>query len=287
MLQTLQDSVQQIAETADAWKETKKERLAFAKVRNAELSYAKQLRRIARHIHDLVAGLQPGDVSAYDTLQRILEQYSYLLRPWAYSVAKSMLAEVSRRDLMAWKQHSKVMGIELRELLVNTPIGEELAFLLEQQVDLITSLPREAARRVHELVSGNLYSGARSSEVAKEIMKTGLVAQSRADMIARTETARAQSTLTMVRAKAVGSTHYVWMTVKDFRVRPELGIRDFRKLNTLAMGSHRKLHGTVQSWEDPPIVSPQGHRGHPGTWVNCRCYASPILRDLDERSVES
>ena len=266
--------------TADKWRETKKEREAFSKVRNAELNYSRQLRKIAKHIHDLIRGLQPGDAAAYDTLQRVLEQYAYILRPWAYSVAKAMLAEVSRRDLQAWKRYSNQMGIELQRQLLNTPVGDELAQILEQQVDLITSLPREASRRVHDLVTGNLYSGARASEVAKEIMRTGLVTESRANLIARTETARAASALTQVRARNVGSPGYIWRTARDFRVRPEIGTKNFSRLNTIARGSHRALEGTYHAWNDPPVIDPTGKRGHPGNIYNCRCYAEPILPDL-------
>jgi SPP1 gp7 family putative phage head morphogenesis protein len=265
--------------TFDAYQETQQERAAFAKIRNSERYYGAQLRKIANAIETLVNGMQPDNAADLDTLQRILERYSDLLRPWARSVARRMLADVERRDRTAWIKYSRFMGVTLRHELLNTPIGEDLNLLMDQQVNLITSLPLEAARRVHDIAIGNLYGGERASEIVKQIMLTGQVTKARANLIARTETSRASTMLTMARAKQIGSTGYIWRSSRDYKVRPELGIRNFAKLNTLPMGSHRKLDGTFHAWTDPPIADPSGVRAHPGAIYNCRCYAEPVLPD--------
>jgi uncharacterized protein with gpF-like domain len=102
---------------------------------------------------------------------------------------------------------------------------------------------------------------------------------SHARLIARTETARTASVLTEVRAKSVGSEGYIWRTSLDADVRPKIGTPNFAKLNTLAMGSHRKLEGTFHRWDDPPIASENGERAHPGQIYNCRCWPEPVLPD--------
>jgi SPP1 gp7 family putative phage head morphogenesis protein len=188
-----------------------------------------------------------------------------------------MLADVERRDRRAWVTYSRMMGTQLRHELLDTPLGDTYQQLMDQQVDLITSLPLEAAKRVHTLVTEKLFTGTRATEVAKQIMQTGEVTQARANLIARTETSRAATTVTQARAQFIGSPGYIWRTARDYKVRPETGIPHFASLNTLAMGSHRKLEGTFHLWTDPPIADPTGIRAHPGSIWNCRCYPEPVI----------
>ena len=94
--------------------------------------------------------------------------------------------------------------------------------------------------------------------------------EARARLIARTETAKAATTLTRVRAQRIGAEWYVWRTSDDARVR----------------SSHEHMEGVLVSWNDPP--SPEKLIGmkdygayHAGEFPNCRCYAQPLL-DYDE-----
>jgi SPP1 gp7 family putative phage head morphogenesis protein len=242
--------------------ETRREREAFAKVRNAEHAYATKLRQVARHIGDLVKVFDPDNPGQVETLTRVLERYADILRPWAKSVAAQMLADVSRRDETAWSQYARFMGLELRQQLRNAPVGHELARLLDDQVDLITSLPLEAARRVQKIALSQLYTGQRANTLAEEILRTGAVTRSRAETIARTETSRAASGLTTIRAQHIGCTHFVWRTARDWKVRP----------------LHKKLDGTVWRFDEPPIIGENGEKGLPGTIYNCRCIIEPILK---------
>jgi SPP1 gp7 family putative phage head morphogenesis protein len=59
--------------------------------------------------------------------------------------------------------------------------------------------------------------------------------------------------------RALGRVFYTWRTRRDGRVR----------------SSHRALEGTQQRWDDPPVISLDGRRGHPGEDFNCRCIALP------------
>jgi SPP1 gp7 family putative phage head morphogenesis protein len=247
--------------TVDARRDTIRERAAFTKVRNADYAYSVQLRKIAKHIGDLTKGVNPANREQVDMLQRMLERYADIIRPWALNAARRMLDDVARRDERAWRTHARIMGRELQRQLFDAPIGNALQKLLDDQVTLITSLPIEAARRVHDLATGNLYTGARASEIAKEILATGEVTQSRANLIARTEVTRAASMLTQVRAEAIGSEGYVWRTARDIIVRP----------------THRKMEGKFVRWDTPPEVDP-GKFYHAGMFPNCRCYCEPVIK---------
>ncbi|MBB4303502.1 hypothetical protein GGD81_002545 [Rhodobium orientis] len=56
------------------------------------------------------------------------------------------------------------------------------------------------------------------------------------------------------------TTHYVWRTRGDRKVRP----------------SHAKNNGKIFAWDDPPST------GHPGEEYGCRCWAEPYDQDVAE-----
>ncbi|MBY4751880.1 minor capsid protein [Burkholderia dolosa] len=211
----------------------------------------------------LVDGFPPGDPAAAPTIEQLLRRYAEALTPWAEATAARMLEDLNRRDEQAWMQQAQEMSRALRDELRRAPTGETMRALMAEQVTLIKSIPLEAAERVHRLTIEALEDSTRAAAISKEIQRSGEVAKSRADLIARTEVSRAATSLTEARARAVGSTHYRWVTSGDSDVRP----------------GHRALNGKVFAWNDPPEVNENGRimRHHPGQIWNCRCYAEPIL----------
>lgn len=186
-----------------------------------------------------------------------------MLDDWASAVARRMLADVAARDERAWMAVSREMGSGIARIVRETPIGEAMRQKMAEQVGLIKSLPREAGERVHRLVIEAQETGARADVIAREIMRTGEVARSRANLIARTEIGRAASTLTQVRAEAIGSVGYIWRTSRDSDVRP----------------SHKRMEGRFVAWDAPPELD--GMTGHAGALPNCRCYAEPVIPEAD------
>jgi SPP1 gp7 family putative phage head morphogenesis protein len=240
------------------------DRKAFAAVRRAEAEYARQLRKVARHVGHIIAGVPVTDSARVPELQRALNKYAEAITPWATAVATRMIEDVSRRDKNAWAKYSADMSRALKVEIETAPTGRAFAELLTEQVRYIRSLPIEAGERVHQLTIEALLDGGRAREVAKEIARSGEVTISRANLIARTEVARTASGLVQVRAEYVGSDSYVWRTSKDSDVREQ----------------HRELEGKVIRWSNPPIAGPNGQRYHAGQGPNCRCYPEPIIPDF-------
>jgi SPP1 gp7 family putative phage head morphogenesis protein len=232
----------------------------FIRTRKAETFFATKLRKIGRHIGDIVSAFDPADPAGQAQMQTMLEKYAQTLGPWATAVTSRMHADVAARDRDAWKKAAAQMGTALHREIDTAPTGQALWRLLNEQTHLITSLPIEAAQRVQMLAVKGLQEGTRPKEIAEEIMRSGEVSKARATMIARTETARTASVLTQVRAQHIGSTHFVWETARDGNVRP----------------NHRRLQGKVFAWNDPPECDPP-HRALPGQIWNCRCFASPVI----------
>jgi SPP1 gp7 family putative phage head morphogenesis protein len=243
-------------------REAARRKRAFLKVRRAELQYRNQLRKVARQIGDIVRGFGAWTPGAPEQIVVTLHRYAEAIDPWARAVAARMLADVSKRDELAWKELSKDMARNVRREIQQAPTGQTLRRLQEEQVTLIKSIPIDAAQRVHEIATGQLYSGQRADVLRAEIMQTGLVSRSKADLIARTETSRASSNLVQARATHIGSQGYVWRTAKDEAVRP----------------SHREMEGQYVRWDDPPTLD--NLTGHAGALPNCRCYSEPVFADV-------
>lgn len=202
-------------------------------------------------------------MSAVPTLTQVLEGYAKLLEPWAERTAARMLADVDARDREAWRRLGNDISTQLHRDLQNTPVGLQMRELLAEQVGLIKSLPIEAAKRVHKLTLEGLSDSTRAAALKAEILRSGEVTESRAMLIARTEVARTASMLTQTRAKAAGSTHYIWRTSHDGDVRP----------------GHKAMEGKVCEWANPPAVNENGRIMHhgPGEIWNCRCWPEALL----------
>jgi SPP1 gp7 family putative phage head morphogenesis protein len=236
--------------------------------RASETAYNTRLRGVARAISDIIKGyVNPTDALSNIDLHLIhaaLAKYADLIKPWARTVARSMLADVARRNDQQWFANSKEMGRALRAELTQAPTGMILAALQDDQVELITSLPLKASQRVHELTQQALVDSRRASDIAKDILQTGKVTEARARLIARTEVSRAQSNLTQSRAMFAGSQGYIWRTSKDGDVRD----------------THRAMEGVYVPWDKPPKTDKNLDPYHAGCGPNCRCWAEPVLPDL-------
>lgn len=255
---------------AQARAERKQARERFNHAKRATKVFERQLRAVARQVGVIVNGMTSrGRVLAPEQLMHSLRRYSDLLRPWAQHVSASMIAEVAQRDELAWTRMGREIGRELRTEIRSAPTGQLMKQLMAERVDLITSLPTKAAERVHKLtIEAMSETGARAAEIAKEIMRTGHVTESRAMLIARTEVSSTASVFTEARARHVGSEGYFWRTVGDSDVRHD----------------HARLDGKFIPWDDPPIAGTgkggAAVRYHAGRGPNCRCYPEPSLPDV-------
>lgn len=226
------------------------------KFKGPEREYIRQLRKIAAHVGDIIRAFpNPEDAQK---VAAVLDKYSDALDHWAHATAKRMLTSVERRDLNAWRTLTKQMSVALRREIESAPTGNVMQQLLGEQIGHIKSIPLDAAKRVHKLILEGQGS-TRAGDVAKEIMRSGQVARSRAELIAITETGRAATTLTQARAQHIGSQGYIWRTVKDGHVRD----------------SHHKMEGKFVRWDSPPTLD--GLTGHASCLPRCRCFPEPVF----------
>ena len=222
--------------------------MGFAHSKAIERRYAAQLAKVAKEVGKLAARFA-DDVPG---LVRALKEYAARLEPWAADVASRFIGEVDKANARAWAEKSQTIAKALKGDVAKSAIGLAAQERHFAQVTLITSLPLEAAARAQKLAEDAARGGKRAGDVRDAILETEKVTASRAQLIARTEIAKANAALTEARAQMAGITHYIWRTMQDEDVRE----------------SHAALEGQIFAFDAPPIVD-EGGSYNPGGVYNC------------------
>lgn len=241
----------------------------------AERAFYKQLKKVAQ-ISGTIVDEHADGAKLIDekAMTRELKRYSERLEPWATRQALKMIQTVAKSNKRAYQEKSKAIGTALKTGFVEEETGQVALALLNEQVVLIKSIPLEAGLRAQRIAYEAATSGLRAvpdedtiRRLEDEMGLSTEVATSRALLIARTETARANAAINQSRAVAVGSGQYRWHNSGDGAVR------DSHKTY-----KGKRLQGMIFSWDNPPTLD-DGMTGHPGTFPNCRCFAEPIFTD--------
>lgn len=228
--------------------------------------------RVAGHIVEShVDGVK---ITNTNNMQKALEDYSKLITPWANRQSLKLLEKVQKSNKKAYQKKSQAIGVALNHNVAEREVGATARKLLNEQVALIKSIPLEAGLRAQKIAEEAFFHGNRAvpdqgiiDELQKEMGLSTEVAISRAQLIARTETARANASINQARAQAVGSNQYRWHNSGDGAVRESHKIY-----------KGKKLQGMIFSWDAPPTLD-DGMTGHPGTFPNCRCFAEPVFNE--------
>jgi SPP1 gp7 family putative phage head morphogenesis protein len=151
--------------------------------------------------------------------------------------------EIQTERLLWYQQHVDLIEAGVRG--PSEPDSLRSRSLLEDVADHI--------RAAHE-------QGLRVEDIAGGIRERYGVSTKRAELIARDQVLKLNGRLARARQQSTGITEYTWVSSRDKRVRK----------------THADLHGTRQSWANPPPVGGARHE-HPGGDYQCRCIAKPVL----------
>lgn len=208
--------------------------------------------------------------------------FDYLQGPsneLAERIARSMVTAVRVRNAQGWRaaanESTKSRLIHrLMQQELSGPVGREMERLVRQNASLIRTLPSDIAEKTNAFIASQQRRGIRSETIAKALQ--GRLPEMRAAsvrLLARTETAKAETAVTQARAESLGIGYYEWRTSEDGRVR----------------FSHKKMDGVLCKFSDAPapeaLAGEKSTLGHyaPGGCPNCRCLALPLV-SLDEVS---
>lgn len=247
----------------------------FKPSKAATSQFYRQLRKVAEASGHIVERHADGaKLIDEKAMQKELKNYSEQLAPWATRQAARMLQTVQKSNKRAYREKSKAIA---KAVSYEVPEAEKVmtaASMLFEQVDLIKSIPLEAGLRAQKIALEAALEGSRAQanedtirELEQQMGFSTKVAKTRAMLIARTETARANASINQVRATSVGSKYYRWHNSGDEAVR-----------HSHRIYKGRPIQGRIFSWDEPPTLS-DGMTGHPGTFPNCRCFAEPIFDD--------
>lgn len=244
----------------------------------AERKFAKALKMVARasgHIIDRhidVDGVGLGVIINEPGMTKALNDYAKTLTPWAKRQSAKLLEQVRNSNTRAYQNKSKAIGKAIKLEAYDSHVGIIARALMDEQVELIRSIPIEAGRRAQKIAFEAALAGTRAApdkdtvaELQKQLGMSTEVAETRALLIARTETARSNAAINQARAMSVGSNQYRWHNSGDSAVR------DSHKRY-----KGKRLQGMIFSWDHPPTLD-DGMTGHPGTFPNCRCFAEPVF----------
>lgn len=192
----------------------------------------------------------------------------------ARMAAMAMATQVMQNGYRTWREAAAAgsKGTEIYYALTKE-LNKSNTFreIIDRNAELIKSVPADATQTLSRAMAEGYEAGVRPEDLKADILnRFSDLTEAKAQLIARTETSKAATALTRVRAQRIGAEWYVWRTSDDARVR----------------SSHAHMDGVLVNWNDPP--SPEKLIGmkdygsyHAGEFPNCRCYAEPLL-DYDD-----
>ncbi len=132
----------------------------------------------------------------------------------------------------------------------------------------IRNFTAKEVKRLRAEIKEHVLKGGRFEHIQASIRKSYGVTERKAKFLARQETSLLMSKFKKARYTEAGSHEYRWRCVAG---SPKHPVRP----------SHKKLDGTIQRWDSPPITTAPSQpirRCHPGEDFECRCTAIPVVR---------
>jgi SPP1 gp7 family putative phage head morphogenesis protein len=156
-----------------------------------------------------------------------------------------------------YKAMRDAVGVDVSYIIQSEGLDDILIATTRENVGLIRSIPEDYFRKIENVVFSNITQGTSANSMIKQIQKIGRVTASRAKLIARDQNSKLNSALNQQRQQNLGIEEYVWRASDDGRVRID----------------HNLNNGKTFRWDSPPKKT-----GHPGSEVQCRCIAQPIIK---------
>ena len=235
-----------------------------------EKRYQRTLKRAMKILQQNLNGLR----NPREILREIKKfSNSHEFKKFAEAEALKMVTHVFADAGRTWRQAAAKngKGSEIYKALkkeLQGPIGGAISAQVEQNATLIRTLPQGVAREVTQHIAEETFKSRRPEDLTEEIKELfSYKAQIRAQTIARTETAKANTALTHARSKQLGLNWYIWRTAEDVRVR----------------SAHALMDDVICSWDNPPNPELLNHEkrnygnDNPGEIFNCRCFPAPIV----------
>lgn len=219
-----------------------------------EKDYMAYLRKRVRRTHAYTMGSIEGggSVAQVRAAERAWEKNNPPSKVWLGGFAKRIDTSAVRSVNLVV---SRIGRISVASLPSGAPATALNAAFVKENVSLIKSIDSRYFDDIAKMVQESVAKGQSKDELARQMQQRFNVSKSRADLIARDQTAKHNGNITQSRQADLGITKYEWSTSEDERVREE----------------HADRNGDIFEWAKPP---PDGHPGEP---IQCRCVALPVI----------
>jgi SPP1 gp7 family putative phage head morphogenesis protein len=188
---------------------------------------------------------------------------------WGRQTAENMVNGLENLNAKKFNDNiERVTGVNLGEVLQVEGLEDFKNTMINKNASLIKTLPEQYISQVETIVSNGTTSGARYSEIVKQIVsETGANAKlvGRIKTIARNEISTITAQLTKKRSEQLGIKKAIYQTSKDKNVRTSHKKLD-RVEFKLAVGAWSQI---AKKYIIPGITD-----------INCRCTYKPII-ELD------
>ncbi len=173
-----------------------------------------------------------------------------------------------RENVELWANLGNELADRLAQALAQTredakPAGVTRAVnkARKANVGLVSGLDVRQTLKLGEALKSGQEQGVRHETLIEQVQQITGYGESRSRLIARDQTVKHNAAVQQAQARAAGVTRYRWICVQNEATRP----------------FHKKLNGTVHSYDNPPVTNKQGDRNNPGEDYQCRCTAAPII----------
>lgn len=189
----------------------------------------------------------------------------------AGEVASSFVRSADRVNADRFRKDLSLFGIDV--FTDDPDLVNYLQLSIRDNTRLIKSISDQYLTQVESIVLTNVRAGGRPAVIQRQLINQFGVAERRAKLIARDQTAKVNGDLTRRRQTFAGFPYFQWITLKDERVRDRHD-RLAQRVTAYGKGIYR--------WDDPPL-SDRGEPIIPGEDFQCRCFARPVSqREVDE-----
>jgi SPP1 gp7 family putative phage head morphogenesis protein len=259
-----------------AARKTRRRRVALPPItdsRGAQKEYRKTLRAILRALakavrEDILPAAErelaaqkaalTRDAWGEFQFQQLLD-LSVTLRIAAEGLVGRILMLEGKRHTEKWQASVRsTLGIDIAAVVREEDIAELVQAALRRNAALIRSLADDVVARVERATYDAILQGKTAKQLRDDLTHQFGVADSRAKLIARDQTAKLTSDLNRIRHQQAGIDRYVWSTSKDERVRPR----------------HQKLDGREYAYSEPTGAEDGLPPGKP---IQCRCVARAVV----------
>jgi uncharacterized protein with gpF-like domain len=197
-------------------------------------------------------------------LRKLTRRWQKRFDAVAPKLADYFATAVEKRSSTTLRTILKEAGISV-EFKMTSAQRDILQATIQQNVELIKSIPAQYLTQVQGSVMRSVQTGRDLGTLAKELEEHYGVTKRRSAFIARSQNNMATASMTRARQVELGITEAIWMHSG--------GGKHPRKTH-LAAGRDKTKYDTSKGWYDPDV----GKNIFPGELPNCRCVSRVVVK---------